>query len=117
MCRYVNKQLATSSSDIVQMTYEDSDVSDGEIVEEARRLGSWMSLPQDGRYLSAVQAEQMADEADEPSDDMPTVTHDSEGPDILLVDPVTDTAPVVSSRTYDVTPGFGVSDPRLLASV
>ncbi|KAK3244734.1 hypothetical protein CYMTET_45667 [Cymbomonas tetramitiformis] len=120
VCRYFNNQLATSSSDIVQMTYEDdSDVSDEEDLQEARRLDSRMSLPQDGRSFSAAQAEQMADGADEPTDYAPTVTHDPEGPDILLVDPATDidTAPAVSSHTYEVTPGFGVHDPRLLASV
>ncbi|KAK3235600.1 hypothetical protein CYMTET_54207 [Cymbomonas tetramitiformis] len=114
--RYFNNQLATSSNEIVQMTYEDSDVFDGEDVEEARRLNYRMGLPQDGRYFTAVQAEQMADGADEPSDDVPTVTHVSEGPDILRVDPATDT-PVVSSHAYDVTLGFGVTDPRLLAGV
>ncbi|KAK3248200.1 hypothetical protein CYMTET_42330 [Cymbomonas tetramitiformis] len=35
-----NNQLATSSSDIVQMTYEDSDVFDEENLQEARRLDS-----------------------------------------------------------------------------
>ncbi|KAK3243634.1 hypothetical protein CYMTET_46725 [Cymbomonas tetramitiformis] len=59
--RYFNNRVINSSSDIGQMPFEASDVSDEEDVQRDRMVEDMQSLTiKEGKYFTEVQTEQMA---------------------------------------------------------